>query len=116
MTTPVNDCLPIATCHNADRIVIFVTKLKSLEQQPEISIVVPLFNEAESLPELHDWIVRVLNERQLSYEIVFVDDGSKDESWDVIESLQAKDPNVRGIKFQRNYGKSAALAKRFRSR
>jgi len=80
-----------------------------LEKQPEISIVVPLFNEAESLPELHEWIVRVLTEHQLSYEVVFVDDGSKDESWQVIESLKTKDPNVRGIKFQRNYGKSAAL-------
>jgi glycosyltransferase involved in cell wall biosynthesis len=80
-----------------------------LEKQPEISIVVPLFNEAESLPELHAWIVRVLTAQQLSYEVVFVDDGSKDGSWQVIESLQAKDPNVRGIKFQRNYGKSAAL-------
>jgi len=80
-----------------------------LEKQPEISIVVPLFNEAESLPELHAWIVRVLTVHQLSYEVVFVDDGSKDGSWNVIESLQQKDPNVRGIKFQRNYGKSAAL-------
>jgi glycosyltransferase involved in cell wall biosynthesis len=80
-----------------------------LEKQPEISIVVPLFNEAESLPELHAWIVRVLTAQQLSYEVVFVDDGSRDGSWQVIESLKAKDPNVRGIKFQRNYGKSAAL-------
>lgn len=80
-----------------------------MEKQPEISIVVPLFNEAESLPELHAWIVRVLTAQQLSYEVVFVDDGSRDGSWQVIESLKAKDPNVRGIKFQRNYGKSAAL-------
>lgn len=80
-----------------------------MEKQPEISIVVPLFNEAESLPELHAWIVRVLNAHQLSYEVVFIDDGSKDGSWDVIESLQQADANVRGIKFQRNYGKSAAL-------
>lgn len=84
-----------------------------MEKQPEISIVVPLFNEAESLPELHDWIVRVLSEHGLSYEVVFVDDGSKDGSWNVIESLQAKDMHVRGIKFQRNYGKSAALHKGF---
>lgn len=68
-----------------------------------------MFNEEESLPELHAWIVRVLNAHQLSYEVIFVDDGSKDTSWSVIESLQAKDPQVRGIKFQRNYGKSAAL-------
>ncbi|MCC6701608.1 MAG: glycosyltransferase family 2 protein [Fluviicola sp.] len=80
-----------------------------MEKQPEISIVVPLFNEAESLPELHAWIVRVLNAHQLSYEVVFIDDGSKDGSWEVIESLQQADANVRGIKFQRNYGKSAAL-------
>lgn len=80
-----------------------------MEKQPEISIVIPLFNEEESLPELHAWIVRVLTAHQLSYEVVFVDDGSKDTSWSVIESLQAKDPQVRGIKFQRNYGKSAAL-------
>lgn len=80
-----------------------------MEKQPEISIVVPLFNEAESLPELHAWIVRVLSANNLSYEVVFVDDGSKDGSWDVIESLKEKDSNVRGIKFQRNYGKSAAL-------
>ena len=80
-----------------------------MEKQPEISIVVPLFNEAESLPELHAWIVRVLNAHQLTYEVVFVDDGSKDGSWEVIESLQKADENVRGIKFQRNYGKSAAL-------
>jgi glycosyltransferase involved in cell wall biosynthesis len=80
-----------------------------LEKQPEISIVVPLFNEAESLPELHAWIERVLTANNLSYEIVFVDDGSKDESWEVITALQLKDAHVRGIKFQRNYGKSAAL-------
>lgn len=80
-----------------------------MEKQPEISIVVPLFNEAESLPELHAWIVRVLSANNLSYEVVFVDDGSKDGSWDVIETLKEKDSNVRGIKFQRNYGKSAAL-------
>jgi glycosyltransferase involved in cell wall biosynthesis len=80
-----------------------------LEKQPEISIVVPLYNEAESLPELHNWIVRVLTAQQLSYEVVFVDDGSKDDSWEVIEGLKEKDPCVRAIKFQRNYGKSAAL-------
>lgn len=83
--------------------------MKKLETQPEISIVIPLFNEAESLPELHDWIVRVLTQHKITYEVVFIDDGSKDESWSVIESLQEKDSNVRGIKFQRNYGKSAAL-------
>lgn len=80
-----------------------------MENQLELSIVVPLFNEVESLPELHAWIKRVLNEHSLSYEVIFVDDGSKDGSWKVIEDLKLQDPQVRGIKFQRNYGKSAAL-------
>lgn len=75
----------------------------------DLSIVIPLFNEDESLPELHDWIVRVVNEHGFSYEVVFVDDGSKDNSWSIIEALQSKDPNVKGIKFRRNYGKSAGL-------
>lgn len=75
----------------------------------DLSIVIPLFNEDESLPELHDWIVRVVNEHGFSYEVVFVDDGSKDNSWCIIEALQSKDPNVKGIKFRRNYGKSAGL-------
>lgn len=75
----------------------------------QISVVVPLYNEDESLPELHDWIVRVMKANNFSYEIVFVDDGSKDKSWKVIESLSEKNPSVRGIKFRRNYGKSAAL-------
>ena len=75
----------------------------------QLSIVVPLFNEAESLPELHAWIKRVADAHNFSYEVIFVDDGSKDGSWNVIEGLQQIDPNVRGIKFQRNYGKSAAL-------
>jgi glycosyltransferase involved in cell wall biosynthesis len=75
----------------------------------DISIVIPLFNEDESLPELHDWIDRVMQANNFSYEIVFVDDGSKDTSWSVIESLVTKNTAVRGIKFRRNYGKSAAL-------
>ena len=75
----------------------------------DISIVIPLFNEDESLPELHDWIDRVMQANNFSYEIVFVDDGSKDTSWNVIESLVTKNTAVRGIKFRRNYGKSAAL-------
>lgn len=79
----------------------------------QISVVVPLYNEVESLPELHNWIVKVMNEHQFSYEVVFIDDGSKDGSWDVVETLKTKDTNVRGIKFQRNYGKSAALQKGF---
>ena len=80
-----------------------------MENQLELSIVVPLFNEAESLPELHAWIQRVLNAHHLTYEVIFVDDGSKDGSWNVIEELKQKDAQVRGIKFLRNYGKSAAL-------
>lgn len=79
----------------------------------QISVVIPLFNEVESLPELHAWIARVMTANNFSYEIVFVDDGSKDGSWDVIESLKQEDQHVRGIKFQRNYGKSAALQKAF---
>jgi glycosyltransferase involved in cell wall biosynthesis len=79
----------------------------------QISIVVPLFNEVESLPELHKWILKVMTEQQFTYEIMFIDDGSKDGSWDVVEMLKEKDENVRGIKFQRNYGKSAALQKGF---
>lgn len=79
----------------------------------DISIVVPLYNEVESLPELHEWIVRVMNAHNFSYEVVFVDDGSKDGSWDVVQQLHDKDPNVIGVKFQRNYGKSAALQKGF---
>ena len=79
----------------------------------QISVVIPLFNEVESLPELHAWIARVMTANNFSYEIVFVDDGSKDGSWDVIEALKQEDQHVRGIKFQRNYGKSAALQKAF---
>ncbi len=75
----------------------------------DISLVIPLLNEEESLPELHDWIVRVMNANNFSYEVWFVDDGSKDRSWSIIESINAKDPNVKGIRFKRNYGKSAAL-------
>ena len=75
----------------------------------DITIVIPLLNEEESLPELEAWICRVMEENKFSYEIIFVDDGSKDKSWQVIENLSANNPNVRGIKFRRNYGKSAAL-------
>ncbi len=74
-----------------------------------LSIVIPLFNEQESLPELHDWLVRILTQNGYSYEIIFIDDGSKDDSWHVIEKLAASDKNVKGIKFRRNYGKSPAL-------
>ncbi|MDQ3535124.1 MAG: glycosyltransferase family 2 protein [Bacteroidota bacterium] len=74
-----------------------------------ISVVVPLYNEEESINELYDWIKRVLNEHRYSYEIIFVDDGSFDRSWNVIQQIAAADENVKGIKFSRNYGKSAAL-------
>ncbi len=75
----------------------------------DISVVVPLFNEEESLPELEAWIRKVMNTNGYSYEILFIDDGSKDASWKVIEKLAAENPNVKGIKFRRNYGKSAGL-------
>ncbi|HDR51714.1 MAG TPA: glycosyltransferase [Mariniphaga anaerophila] len=75
----------------------------------DISVVVPLFNEEESLPELAAWIKKVMNENDFSYEIIMVDDGSKDNSWQVVEALQQENPNIKGIKFRRNYGKSAAL-------
>ncbi len=75
----------------------------------DISVVIPLYNEEESLPELHEWIKRVMDENQFSYELIFIDDGSKDKSWQIIENLQDNYAEVRGIKFRRNYGKSAAL-------
>jgi len=74
-----------------------------------VSIVVPLLNEVESLPELCGWIDRVLSENKLSYEVILVDDGSKDGSWEQIESLKLTYPQIRGVRFRRNYGKSAAL-------
>ena len=75
----------------------------------DISIVVPLFNEDESLPHLAEWIDRVMKEHGFSYEVIMVDDGSKDTSWQVIEKLHAHNPCYKGVKFRRNYGKSAAL-------
>ncbi|MBN2636779.1 MAG: glycosyltransferase family 2 protein [Prolixibacteraceae bacterium] len=75
----------------------------------DISVVIPLFNEEESLPELTQWIERVMKNNNFTYEIIMVDDGSKDDSWKVIETLQNKNSNIKGIKFRRNYGKSAAL-------
>ena len=75
----------------------------------DISVIVPLLNEAESLPELAAWIERVMAENNFTYEVIMVDDGSTDESWSVIQELHAKNSAIKGIKFRRNYGKSAAL-------
>jgi Glycosyltransferases involved in cell wall biogenesis len=81
----------------------------------DISIVVPLLNEEESLPELCAWIERVVTENNFSYEIILVDDGSDDNSWQTIESLRAGNAHIKGIRFQRNYGKSAALNEGFKA-
>lgn len=81
----------------------------------DISLVIPLLDESESLPELSAWIETVMNEQHYSYEVIFVDDGSTDNSWEVIQTLRKKNPNIKGIKFQRNYGKSAALYEAFRA-
>ncbi len=81
----------------------------------DISIVIPLLDEAESLPELSAWIEKVMQEHHYSYEVIFVDDGSTDNSWAVIEDLRSRNPNIKGIKFQRNYGKSAGLNEGFRA-
>lgn len=81
----------------------------------DISVIVPLKNEEESLPELAAWIDRVMHENQYSYEVWMIDDGSTDNSWNIIQQLAAANPNVKGIKFQRNYGKSAALNEGFRA-
>lgn len=81
----------------------------------DISVIVPLYNEEESLPELYAWIDRVMKANNFSYEVIFVNDGSTDHSWDVIENLSANHKEVKGIKFRRNYGKvllcSVALRK-----
>jgi glycosyltransferase involved in cell wall biosynthesis len=81
----------------------------------DISIIVPLYNEEESLPKLFEWIERVMTENKFSYEVVFVNDGSTDKSWEVVESLKKQSENVRGIKFRHNYGKSPALYCGFRA-
>jgi glycosyltransferase involved in cell wall biosynthesis len=80
----------------------------------DISVVIPLLNEEESLNELHDWIVKVMQSNHFSYEILFVDDGSTDNSWKIIEELSQKNANVKGLKFQINYGKSQALNAAFK--
>lgn len=80
-----------------------------------LSIIIPLFNEEESLPELSEWIVRVVTANSYSYEVIMIDDGSTDNSWQVIEQISANNANFKGIKFQRNYGKSAALNEGFKA-
>lgn len=79
----------------------------------DVSIVIPLYNEVESLPELADWIDRVCKEKKLTYEVIYVDDGSNDGSWEEIVRIGKGNPSVKGIKFRRNYGKSAALHRGF---
>lgn len=81
----------------------------------DISVVIPLLNEEESLPELTSWITRVMEQNRFSYEIILIDDGSTDGSWTVIENLRAADNRIKGIKFRRNYGKSAALNEGFKA-
>ncbi|MEI6142224.1 MAG: glycosyltransferase family 2 protein [Mariniphaga sp.] len=75
----------------------------------DISIIIPLYNEVESLPELHHWITRVMEENRFTYEIILIDDGSKDGSWSWIEKTSEEDEHLKGVRFRRNYGKSAAL-------
>jgi glycosyltransferase involved in cell wall biosynthesis len=82
---------------------------------PQLSIVVPLKNEAESLPELMAWIEKVMHENQFTYEVIMIDDGSTDDSWSVIEQLNKKNEYLHAIRFRRNYGKSAALNEAFRA-
>ena len=81
----------------------------------QVSVVIPLFNEDESLPELCSWITRVMDQEQLSYEVILIDDGSTDNSWDVITKISAANSAFKGIQFQRNYGKSAALNEGFKA-
>ncbi|HLF34739.1 MAG TPA: glycosyltransferase family 2 protein [Cyclobacteriaceae bacterium] len=78
-------------------------------QNTDISIIIPVFEEEESLRELYDWILKVMQQRDFSFEVIFIDDGSRDGSWKAIASIAASDPRIKGIRFNRNYGKSAAL-------
>jgi glycosyltransferase involved in cell wall biosynthesis len=81
----------------------------------DISVVIPFYNEEESLMELNDWIVRVMQSNHFSFELIYVDDGSGDGSWDVVEQLAKKHPEIKAIRFRRNYGKSAALNEGFKA-
>lgn len=80
-----------------------------MRNNPDLSIVIPFYNEYESLPELYDWIKQVMRKQNITYEIVFVDDGSTDQSWKAVERLISSQPNIKAIRFRRNHGKSAAL-------
>jgi glycosyltransferase involved in cell wall biosynthesis len=80
----------------------------------DISVVVPLYNEEESLPELYEWIKRVMSENKFTYEVIFIDDGSSDNSWSIVKDLSEKYSEVKGLRFRRNYGKSAALNEGFK--
>ena len=82
-------------------------------RETQISVVVSLLNEAESLPELNSWIEKVMDDNNYSYEIIYIDDGSTDNSWEVIQGFSKENKSVKGIRFQRNYGKSAALNRGF---
>lgn len=86
-----------------------MTPVTMKTDNPDISVVIPLLNESESLPELTQWIAKVMDANGLSYEVIYIDDGSSDGSWDTIRELSGINPSVRGIRFRRNYGKSAAL-------
>ncbi|MEJ2594284.1 MAG: glycosyltransferase, partial [bacterium] len=81
----------------------------------DITVVVPLYNEEESLKELNDWITKVMRDHQFSYEVIYVDDGSGDGSWKIVEQLAVEHKPVKGIRFRRNYGKSAALNEGFKA-
>ena len=85
-----------------------------MDSNPDISIIIPSFNERESLPELLDWIRQVMEREGFRYEAIIVDDGSTDGTWDCVKALSGSDPRVKGIRFRRNYGKSAALFCGFR--
>jgi len=80
----------------------------------DISVVIPLYNEEESLKELNDWIVRVMQSNHFSFEIIFIDDGSSDKSWEIVNQLSKDNSNIKGLQFRRNYGKSAALNEGFK--
>ncbi len=84
-------------------------KIETMDKGIDISVVIPLYNEEESLPELADWIGRVMSENGYRYEVLFIDDGSTDRSWEVIEKLAQNNTCIRGVRFRRNYGKSPAL-------